>query len=320
MRILQVADRPGWAIDRLSKPLSEMCEDTDMSYFSVSPQRYLDSGYSDWKGATHYTTELGNKYDIVHFHRVDAAVSTGLDNLKAQKVITIHTERTKDYDDERILLFDKIICPTRFAYDYCLLKYPNHKLKFYHVPHGIDLNKYKVSGKPQGKEVGYVGRIVEWKRWPLIQKSVKSAGLKLIGCGYIDQGQIFSENNYKQGEDFEYYIFLPEPQMVNFYNRMNLFVCMSKPHIEAGPLPIMEAMACGVPVISTRVGWAKDYCEHGKNIYFVDEEEVPGLVNILKKVFGDRILRENLRNNALKLIKDFSLQKYGERIREVYKM
>ena len=82
----------------------------------------------------------------------------------------------------------------------------------------------------------------------------------------------------------------------------------------------MEAMACGVPVISTKVGWAADYAEHGKNIWFVghDISEIE-LSKVIRKIYDDKELRDKLRNNALELIKNFSLNIYCERMMELYK-
>lgn len=40
---------------------------------------------------------------------------------------------------------------------------------------------------------------------------------------------------------------------------------------EAGPLCLFEAMACGIPVISTRVGWAPRLIDHGETGFLVDD-------------------------------------------------
>ncbi|WP_449601522.1 glycosyltransferase [Paenibacillus sp. Marseille-Q9583] len=46
--------------------------------------------------------------------------------------------------------------------------------------------------------------------------------------------------------------FVPHEQMVHYYEKIDVLVCMSL--IEGTPNPVLEAMACGVPVISTDVG------------------------------------------------------------------
>ena len=45
-RILQIADRPGWAIDRLSKPVAEIYDNVDIMYFNIGKGGFLDTGYS----------------------------------------------------------------------------------------------------------------------------------------------------------------------------------------------------------------------------------------------------------------------------------
>lgn len=323
IRILEVCDRPGWAIDRLSKPLSEIYENVDQSYFNAGPKRYLDSGYSDWKTSIQYNPAMTTNYDVVHFHRLEAAV-IGLDNVKAKKVLTLHTERLKDWEDPRILKFDVVIASTEFSKKHFLEHFnnPEHP-KIFHVPHGIDLKKYLVGEiNPQSKEVGYVGRIVEWKRWTQIQKAVNMAKLKLNGCGYIEKGGLYNKWGLIDDVDFKFHNFVPESQMTNFYHRMSMFASLSTPHIESGPLPTMEAMACGIPVISTNIGWATDWATHMKDIYFVKQEEaedVNVLSKIIRKVYDDKELLSTLRTNALRLVKDFSIEEYAEKLMFIYR-
>ncbi|HUH40713.1 MAG TPA: glycosyltransferase family 4 protein, partial [Castellaniella sp.] len=45
---------------------------------------------------------------------------------------------------------------------------------------------------------------------------------------------------------------IPHEEMPEYYSQLDLYVCVSQ--MEGTPNPVLEALACGVPVISTRVG------------------------------------------------------------------
>lgn len=49
---------------------------------------------------------------------------------------------------------------------------------------------------------------------------------------------------------------IPHDQMIDYYSDIDILICVSK--CEGTPNPVLESMACGVPVISTRVGIVPD--------------------------------------------------------------
>jgi glycosyltransferase involved in cell wall biosynthesis len=55
------------------------------------------------------------------------------------------------------------------------------------------------------------------------------------------------------------------------YHRFDCLVISSTS--ESGPLSLFEAMASGIPVVATRVGWAPTLVEHGKTGFLVDSVE-----------------------------------------------
>ena len=55
-------------------------------------------------------------------------------------------------------------------------------------------------------------------------------------------------------------------------------VCVVASRDEGGPRAVLEAMATGVPLVTTRVGQAADLVRHGQNGWIVDSEDVDGLV------------------------------------------
>ncbi|GAG08265.1 unnamed protein product, partial [marine sediment metagenome] len=81
---------------------------------------------------------------------------------------------------------------------------------------------------------------------------------------------------------------------MDLYHRMDALVITSE--TEAGPLPLFEALACGVPVISTECGWAdklpamilpadaRYFCQavgdaaHGREVDFSQRHEIAATV------------------------------------------
>jgi glycosyltransferase involved in cell wall biosynthesis len=54
--------------------------------------------------------------------------------------------------------------------------------------------------------------------------------------------------------------------------------CLVTSRDEGGPRAVLESMAVGVPLVTTRVGQAADIVRHGENGWLVDVEDVDGLV------------------------------------------
>jgi glycosyltransferase involved in cell wall biosynthesis len=313
--ILLVTDRPGWACDKLTKPISKRLDNVTMSYFNTNENRFLATGYSE-KGGLQFTPEMGNQFDIVHFHCVKAALMViGKLKPKIKKVITINTERD-DYKDINFDLFDDVICPTRFLYNRMIKRVK--RAKVHYLPHFIDTGIFKRSTE-RPKSVGFVGRVVEHKRYPELQMASMLARFHFIGCGYIENGSVYKKNGLNDKSEYEFHIFYPDDKMSEFYAKLGLFICLSMPEIETGTLPILEAMACGVPVISTRIGWAKDNCKHLENIYFVEENELKSLPEIIQKVYTDKVLMKKLSDNAYNLIQGYGVKQYAEKLFKIYK-
>ena len=57
-----------------------------------------------------------------------------------------------------------------------------------------------------------------------------------------------------------------------------LDVCLVASRDEGGPRAVLESMATGVPLVTTRVGQAADLVRHGENGWMVELEDVEGLV------------------------------------------
>ncbi|AGF73603.1 glycosyltransferase family 4 protein [Corynebacterium halotolerans] len=66
---------------------------------------------------------------------------------------------------------------------------------------------------------------------------------------------------------------------------------------EAGPLGVLEAMACGVPVIATDHGGAAEYLRGGAGL-LVPPGDASALAAAIRTLLDDRALADRLRDNA----------------------
>ena len=61
-------------------------------------------------------------------------------------------------------------------------------------------------------------------------------------------------------------------------------VCLVSSRDEGGPRAVLEAMATGVPLVSTRVGQAVDLVRDGENGWLAEVEDVDALVELAARV------------------------------------
>jgi glycosyltransferase involved in cell wall biosynthesis len=72
-------------------------------------------------------------------------------------------------------------------------------------------------------------------------------------------------------------------------------VCLVTSRQEGGPKAVLEAMATGVPVVSTRVGQATELVQDGRNGLLAEVDDVDALIAAVQRVYDDGDLRAILR-------------------------
>jgi glycosyltransferase involved in cell wall biosynthesis len=84
-------------------------------------------------------------------------------------------------------------------------------------------------------------------------------------------------------------------EMLHFYQALDVYVCASLS--EGTPNPCLEAAACGLPVITTRVGNMPEFIRDGVNGYFI-ERDIPELIARLRLLRNDPSLRSAVGSAA----------------------
>jgi glycosyltransferase involved in cell wall biosynthesis len=95
------------------------------------------------------------------------------------------------------------------------------------------------------------------------------------------------------------------------------FVLPSK--YEAFPYVYLEALARGLPIVTTNVGGAGAVVDEGKNGYIVPQENLRLLMTHLGSVLGSSELRASMREHSLQKSRQFTVEHMAKQTIDVYK-
>lgn len=98
--------------------------------------------------------------------------------------------------------------------------------------------------------------------------------------GYVKRGLA------ELGVPFRHIYVRQQAEVAPLYQALDLYLITSRQ--EGGPKALLEAMASGVPVVSTRVGQAMDLVRHGQNGWLVEVEDVEGLAYWAERALADQ--------------------------------
>ncbi|MEM7443186.1 MAG: glycosyltransferase family 4 protein [Pseudomonadota bacterium] len=90
-------------------------------------------------------------------------------------------------------------------------------------------------------------------------------------------------------------------EMVEYYGEIDVLVCSSE--IEGTPNPVLEAMASGVPVVSTRVGIVPNVLGAKQSGYILSERAVAPMADTLRRLIENRPTLSELSAENLQSIK-----------------
>ncbi len=162
-----------------------------------------------------------------------------------------------------------------------------------------------------------VGRLNEQKRFDILIDAFASIAEKIPEHRMI----IFGEGDLRKeleervaSYSLEERIFLPgtDPEAVKIVNRADVFVLSSD--LEGMPNVLMEAMAMGVPCVSTRCDMGpEELIENEKNGLLVDVGSTQQIAQAMFGIIKNPDLSEKLSSNARGLIRTHSIDAISEK-------
>lgn len=200
------------------------------------------------------------------------------------------------------------------------------------IPNGIDIEKYKrredfsVLEKYGVKKpyVLFLGRLSRQKGvFETVRASdsfPKNVKLVLVTSRADEKGieNELAKEVYKRENIIWINKMLTEDEAVALYSSAEVF---TSPSIyEPFGIVNLEAMACGTPVVSTKVGGIKDVVSDGKTGILVNPRNPEEVAEAVNKLLADKELAKNMGEKGRRRVeKEFSWERIAERTLALYK-
>ena len=180
--------------------------------------------------------------------------------------------------------------------------------------------------------IGIVGVLARWKgQLQFLEMAKKLLSLKVQARFVIVGEAIYDtagDSNFKQellkksqelGLSNLVHFAGFEKDSVQAINSLDVLV-----HASVQPEPfgrvIVEAMACGVPVVASGAGGVLEYVEDGKTGRIFPPGDVGAMADAVKELLDSQSIREEIRKNARHLfLTRFTLESHVKSLLEVYR-
>jgi glycosyltransferase involved in cell wall biosynthesis len=150
---------------------------------------------------------------------------------------------------------------------------------------------------------------VLFRAWQKIKKPFAPMVLVIVGGGKPHFRKVFPEND----EDVIFLGRVPDEHLPSLYAGASAFIYPSV--YEGFGLPILEAMACGVPVIASNCTAIPEVV--GPAGILVDPVDADGLAEAIKKLLSDRTLRDQMAMLGKRRAASYSWKATADRIWDV---
>ncbi|MDH3256195.1 MAG: glycosyltransferase [Nitrospinota bacterium] len=212
-----------------------------------------------------------------------------------------------------------------------------HKVDCRILPMGIDTYYYenhsdpatlrKELGLPSGKIILYVGKLNEkkgviylLKAFQLISQDQSDCHLVIVGTGLLDRALRRESERLKLDSRITFAGQQGKEAVKNYFQAADLVVVPSiidsTGETEGLPVVLLEALACGKPVVATRVAGAPDVIVDGHNGFLAKPEDGKDLADKMKQALKANAgtLSKNARDSVQKYDWEMIGKDYRDRI------
>jgi glycosyltransferase involved in cell wall biosynthesis len=313
LKVVCVVDKTGTALDRLAKGVAKYHDNIDYEVVDVHPKRPDQAQLQAFQAAA-------MNADIIdwQYFRTAETLRGLFPWLKDKKQILTHNN-PYSIEEQDWAGYDMLVGNNDYIYKRLgeISTVPIEK-----IPLSVDTDFWQFNPDPletDKKTVIMVANRIEGKKGILpVAIACGDLGIKFILVGAISDQEYF--HSIMQTGNVEFHEQITDEELRQLYYRSTVHVCNSVDNFESGTLPVLEAMLCGVPVLSREVGHVPDL-NNGENmvIHKGDSEAVEVITELLRDMIYDKKRLEDIRQAGWNSAKVRSFERRAYSYQKLYR-
>ena len=207
---------------------------------------------------------------------------------------------------------DKIILTSEKDKKFVIKEFKVKPEKIEVIPNYIDTDLFKpLNFSKEKNRIIFVGRLEKEKNLFNLIEAIATLSVKLVIIGNGSLKEKLKNFAKEKNAKVEFKENIPNEKLPEELNKSEIFILPS--FYEGCPKSLLEAMACGLPCISTNVEGIRSIIKHKENGYLC-EPDAKSIKKAILEVLNDKNLKEKISQNARKTISEkFSLEKILEK-------
>jgi len=257
----------------------------------------------------------GTNRKITIIQDIAIAFPTVLTKREQLEILGKSIDDIPKYIKNSLNYIDYFISPSEFVKE-SLLKLGINEDKIFVVPFGVDINKFKPIEKKHNEtfKVAFSGNVNKRKGIPFLIRAWKELNLKNAELHIY--GRIYPEvkNYLKDAKKYNIFLhgFTKNIEKVLPYHDIYVFPSL----LEGSAKSIYEALACGLPVITTKNSGS--IVEDGKEGFIIPTCNVEAIKEKILYFYKNRKKIKELGLNARKKAEKYTWENYGKNIADIY--
>jgi len=205
------------------------------------------------------------------------------------------------------------------------------------IPPGVDNQYLEPNGEDNGAVrrkyrlrdefiIAFVGRFrpkrgieTVFRAFPIIRKKYPGTKLLMVGGPEEEYKRLCSE--LMLGDDVIFTGYQPNNSLPSFYGAADICVWLPSPPGTFG-MVLLEAMACGKPVIGSKTDSIMNLIRNGENGFLIDHDDEHHLARVIGRLIEHKSLRIRMGENGRRLVRtnfrwEYTAEKHEEFFREL---